>query len=138
MRPLRVLLQAGPTRRGLVLEFTVTGVGAEKLKFFLYDGYKAFKCFHERVVLLFAGMAVGVAAAFLLEQFGVRLNFRPRQLNQVDYWKRLCGHRQDQRSTGNNRLHRETLSGRWLRLVRSPGRPQRFQSCFLEGLVICR
>src|SRR6476660_4906941 len=63
---------------------------------------------------LFANLAVGLAAAFLLKQFGGGLNLRPLQLNQVGQRKRLCGHRQNQRSSGNNSLHLKTLSGRGL------------------------
>jgi hypothetical protein len=44
--------------------------------------FEPVECFHQGVVLFFAGLAVGVAAAFLLEQFGGGLNLRPLLLNQ--------------------------------------------------------
>ena len=81
LRPLKVLLHSCPARRRLLLEISVTSVGVEKRELFLHHGDKPIECFHQRVVLLFAGLAVVVAAAFLLEQFGGGLDLRPLLLN---------------------------------------------------------
>jgi hypothetical protein len=83
LRPLKVLLHSCPTRRrGLLLEISVTSIGIEKCKFLLRNANETVERFHQRVTLLFTSLAVGVAAAFLLEQFGSGLNLRPLQLNQ--------------------------------------------------------
>jgi len=112
LRPLKVLLHSCPVRRRLLLEISVTSVGIEKCKLLLNHANETVERFHQRVTLLFASLAVGVVAAFLLEQFGSGLNLRPLPLNQVAQRKRLRGHRQNQRSSGSNRLHCETLTGR--------------------------
>src|SRR5262249_45945469 len=103
----KVLLHSCPVRRRLLLEISVTSVGVEKRKLLLNHANETVERFHQRVTLLFASLAVGVVAAFLLEQFG-------GGLNQVAQRKRLRGHRQNQRSSGSNRFHCETLRGRWL------------------------
>src|SRR5262249_39905916 len=112
LRPLKVLLHSCPVRRRLLLEISVTSVGIEKCKLLLNHANETVERFHQRVTLLFASLAVGVVAAFLLEQFGSGLNLRPLPLNQVAQRKRLRGHRQNQRSSGSKRLHCETLTGR--------------------------
>src|SRR5205814_2914082 len=111
LRPLKVLLHSGPVRRRLLLEISVTSVGIEKRKLLLNHANNAVERFRQRVTLLFANLAVGVVTAFLLEQLGGGLNLRPLQLNQVGQRKRLGAHRQNQRASGNNRLHRETFRG---------------------------
>jgi hypothetical protein len=91
LRPLKVLLHSCPARRRLLLKISVTSVGGEKRKLLLHQANESIKRFHQRVTLLFARLAVGVAAAFLLEQFGGGLNLRPLLLNQVAQGKRLRG-----------------------------------------------
>src|SRR5262249_44298539 len=88
LRPLKVLLHSCPARRRLLLEISVTSVGVEKRKLLLNHANETVERFHQRVTLLFANLAVGVAAAFLVEQFGGGLNLRPLQLNQVAQRKR--------------------------------------------------
>src|SRR2546429_1863406 len=114
LRPLKVLLHSCPTCRRLLLEISVTSVGVEKRKLLLHHANETVERGHQRVTLLFASLVVGVAATFLVEQFGGGLNLRPLQLNQVTQRKRLRGHRPNQCSSGNNRLPCATLTGRWL------------------------
>ena len=107
-----IRLRSCPARRHLLLEISVTSVGVEERKLLPNHANETVEHFHQRVTLLFTSLAVGVVAALLLEQFGGGLNLRPLQLNQVAQRKRLRGHRQNQRSSGSNRLHHETLRGR--------------------------
>src|SRR5262249_26509427 len=77
LRPLKVLLHSCPARRRLLLEISITSVGVEKRKLLLNHASEPVERFHQRVTLLFASLAVGVVAAFLVEQFGGGLNLRP-------------------------------------------------------------
>jgi hypothetical protein len=68
--PIEMLLRFCPQRRYLLLVVSVTGVisvGVDNLDPVLHQAEEFIERFHQRVMLLFACLAVGVSAAFLLE-----------------------------------------------------------------------
>jgi hypothetical protein len=70
--PIEVLLRFCPQRRYLVLVISVTGiisVGVDNIEPVLHQAKEFVERFHQRVMLLFACLAIGVSAAFLLELF---------------------------------------------------------------------
>src|SRR5215470_12178959 len=80
-----MLLRSCPERRYLLLVISVTGVisvGVDNLEPVLHQAEEFVERFHQRVMLLFAHLAVGVSAAFLLELFDGGLNLRVLLLNQ--------------------------------------------------------
>ena len=98
LSPLEMLLRSCPERLYLFLVISVTsviGVGVDKLEPVLYHEEEFVECFHQGVMLLSAGLAVSVAAAFLLELFDGGLNLRSLLLNQEAERKSTSGHRQD-------------------------------------------
>src|SRR5262249_11511266 len=80
-----MLLRSCPERRYLLLVISVTGVisvGVDNLESVLHQAEKFVKRFHQRVMLLFTRLAVGLSAAFLLELFDGGLNLRVLLLDQ--------------------------------------------------------
>src|SRR4030095_5832725 len=75
--PIEMLLRSCSERLHLLLVISVTGVGVDNLEPVLHQAEEPVKRFHQRVPLLFAHLAVGAAAAFLLELFDGGLNLRP-------------------------------------------------------------
>jgi hypothetical protein len=64
-----MLLRSCPERRYLLLVISITGVisvGVDNLEPVLHQAEEFAERFHQRVMLLFARLAVGVSAAFLL------------------------------------------------------------------------
>ena len=85
MPPIEMLLRFCPQRRYLLLVISVTGVisvGVDNLEPVLHQAEEFVERFHQRVMLLFACLAIGVSAAFLLELFDGRLNLRVLLLDQ--------------------------------------------------------
>src|SRR5262249_14183517 len=83
--PIEMLVHSYPERRYLLLVISVTGVisvGVDNLEPVLHQAEEFVERFHQRVMLLFARLAVGVSAAFLLELFDGGLNLRVLLLNQ--------------------------------------------------------
>jgi hypothetical protein len=68
--PIEMLLRFCPQRRYLLLVISVTGVisvGVDKLEPVLHQAKEFVERFHQRVMLLFACLTVGVSATFLLD-----------------------------------------------------------------------
>src|SRR5215831_12174897 len=83
--PIEMLLRFCPQRRYLLLVISVTGivsVGVDNFGPVLHQAEEFVERFHQRVMLLFARLAVGVSATVLLELFDGRLNLRVLLLNQ--------------------------------------------------------
>jgi len=82
--PIEMLLRSCPERLRLLLVISVTGVisvGVDNLEPILHQAEEFVERFHQRLMLLFARLAVGVPAAFLLELFDGGLNLRMLLLN---------------------------------------------------------
>src|SRR5262245_12252804 len=80
-----MLLRSCPERRYLLLVISVTGVisvGVDNPEPVLHQAEKFVERFHQRVMLLFARLAVVVSTAFLLELFDGGLNLRLLFLDQ--------------------------------------------------------
>src|SRR4030095_10018457 len=83
--PIEMLLRSCSERLHLLLVISVTGVisvGVDNLEPVLHQAKESVERFHQRVMILFARLAVGVSAAFLLELFDGWLNLRALLLDQ--------------------------------------------------------
>ena len=115
--PIEMLLCSCPERLHLLLVISVTGVisvGVDNLEPVLHQAEESVERFHQRVVLLFARLAVGVPAAFLLELFDGGLNLRMLLLNQNAERKRahITDPAQQRRSHDHHRRFRLRIHGR--------------------------
>jgi hypothetical protein len=111
-----MLLRSCPERLYFLLVIGVThvtGVGVNDLEPVLHQAQEVVERFHQRVMLLFAGLAVGVAAAFLLELFDGWLNFRALLLDQNTKRKRahITDPAQQRRSHDHHRRFRLRIHG---------------------------
>jgi hypothetical protein len=127
--PIEMLLRSCPERRYLLLVISVTGVisvGVNNLEPILHQAEEFVERFHQRVMLLFARLAVGVSAAFLLELFDGGLNLRVLLLNQDAERKRahVTDPAQQRRSHDHHRRFRLRIHGRVKQLRRENFRPQ--------------
>ena len=112
-----MLLRFCPQRRYLLLVISVTGVisvGVDNLEPVLHQAEEFVERFHQRVMLLFACLAIGVSAAFLLELFDGRLNLRVLLLDQNAERKRahITDPAQQRRSHDHHRRFRLRIHGR--------------------------
>ena len=115
--PIEMLLRSCPERLHLLLVISVTGVisvGVDNLEPVLHQAKEFVERFHQRVMLLFARLAVGVPAAFLLELFDGGLNLRMLLLNQNAERKRahITDPAQQRRSHDHHRRFRLRIHGR--------------------------
>jgi hypothetical protein len=115
--PIEMLLRSCPERRYLLLVISVTGVisvGVDNLEPVLHQAEEFVERFHQRVMLLFARLVVGVSAAFLLELFDRGLNLRVLLLNQNAERKRahITDPTQQHRSHDHHRRFRLRIHGR--------------------------
>ena len=127
--PIEMLLRFCPQRRCLLLVISVTGVisvGVDNLEPVLHQAEEFVERFHQRVMLLFACLAVGVSAAFLLELFDGRLNLRVLLLDQNAERKRahIIDRAQQRRSQDHHRRFRLRIHGRVKQLRVEIFRPQ--------------
>src|SRR5262249_26323937 len=116
-------------RHYLLLVISVTGVisvGVDNLEPVLHQAEEFVERFHQRVMLLFARLAVGVSAAFLLELFDGGLNLRVLLLNQNAEQKRayITDSAQQRRSHDHHRRFRLRIHGRVKELRAKIFRPQ--------------
>jgi hypothetical protein len=89
--PIEMLLRFCSQLRNLLLVVSVTGiisVGVDDLESVLHQANEFVERFHQRVMLLFAPLVVGVSTAFLLELLDGRLNLCVLLLDQNTEWKR--------------------------------------------------
>ena len=112
-----MLLRFCPQRRYLLLVISVTGVisvGVDNLEPVLHQAEEFVERFHQRVMLLFACLAIGVSAAFLLELFDGRLNLRVLLLDQNAERQRahITDPAQQRRSHDHHRRFRLRIHGR--------------------------
>jgi hypothetical protein len=126
--PIEMLLCSYPERLHLLLVISVTGVisvGVDNLEPVLHQAEESVERFHQRVVLLFARLAVGVPAAFLLELFDGGLNLRMLLLNQNAERKRahITDPAQQRRSHDHHRRFRLRIHGRVKQLRESLSTP---------------
>ena len=124
-----MLLRFCPQRRYLLLVISVTGVisvGVDNLEPVLHQAEEFVECFHQRVMLLLARLAVGVSAAFLLELFDGWLNLRVLLLDQNAERKRahITDPAQQRRSHDHHRRFRLRIHGRVKQLRAKIFRPQ--------------
>src|SRR4029453_4962630 len=78
--PIEMLLRSCSERLHLLLVNSATGVlsvGVDNLEPVLHQAKESVEPFHQRVMILFARLAVGVSAAFLLEFFVGWLHLPP-------------------------------------------------------------
>src|SRR5262245_27056751 len=127
--PIEMLLRSCHERLHLFLIISVTGVisvGVDNLEPVLHQAKEFVERFHQRVMLLFARLAVGVSAAFLLELFDGGLNLRVLLLNKNAERKRahINAPAQQRRSHDNHRRFRLHISGRVKQLRGKIFRPQ--------------
>jgi hypothetical protein len=127
--PIEMLLRSCPERLHLLLVISVTGVisvGVDNLEPVLHQAEESVERFHQRVMLLFARLAVGVPAAFLLELFDGGLNLRMLLLNQNAERKRahITDPAQQRRSHDHHRRFRLRIHGRVKQLRAKIFRPQ--------------
>jgi hypothetical protein len=127
--PIEMLLRSCPERLHLLLVISVTGVisvGVDNLEPVLHQAEEFVERFHQRVMLLFARLAVGVPAAFLLELFDGGLNLRMLLLNQNAERKRahITDPAQQRRSHDHHRRFRLRIHGRVKQLRAKIFRPQ--------------
>jgi hypothetical protein len=123
--PIEMLLRSRPERLCLLLVISVTGVisvGVYNLEPVLHQAKEFVERFHQRVMLLFARLAVGVSGAFLLELFDGGLNLRVLLLNQDAEWKRahMTDPAQQRRSHDHYRRFRLRIHGRVKQLRAKP------------------
>src|SRR5262249_17385086 len=127
--PIEMLLRFCPQRRYLLLVISVTGVTSvdvDNLEPVLHQAEEFVERFHQRVMLLFACLAVGVSGAFLLELFDSGLNLRVLLLDQNAERKRAytTDLAQQRRSHDHHRRFRLRIHGRVKQLRAGIFRPQ--------------
>jgi hypothetical protein len=124
-----MLLRSCPERLYFLLVIGVTrviSVGVDNLEPVLHQAQEVIERFHQRVMLLFACLAVGVSAAFLLELFDAGLNLRVLLLDQNAERKRahITDPAQQRRSQDHHRRFRLRIHGRVKQLRAKIFRPQ--------------
>src|SRR6201982_1199781 len=124
-----MLLRSCPERLYLLLVISVTGVisvSLDNLEPVLPQAKEFVERFHQRVMLLFACLAVGVSAAFLLELFDGGLNLSVLLLNQDAERKRahITDLAQQRHSHNHHRRFRLRIHGRVKQLRAKIFRPQ--------------
>ena len=112
-----MLLRFCPERRYLLLVISITGVisvGVDNFEPVLHQAKEFVERFHQRVMLLFACLAVGVSVTFLLELFNGGLNPRVLLLDQNPERKRahITDAAQQRRSHDHRRRFRLNFHGR--------------------------
>src|SRR6476620_5950539 len=127
--PIEMLLRSCPERLHLLLVISVTGVisvGVDNLEPVMHQAEEFVERFHQRVMLLFARLAVGVPAAFLSELFDGGLNLCMLLLNQNAERKRahITDPAQQCRSHDHHRRLRLRIHGRVKQLRAKIFRPQ--------------
>src|SRR5262249_42264464 len=118
-----------PERLYLLLVISVTGVisvGVDNLESILHQAEEFVERFHQRVMLLFACLAVSVSAAFLLELFDGGLNLRVPLLRQEAERQRahITDPAQQRRSHDHHCRFRLRIHGRVKAAWRENFRPQ--------------